>query len=60
MELPYNLVEHTMEMVNTDVRNYREMRENGVSWLNFEQVDDMMTIEEDIVDRLVINMEHVL
>jgi len=60
VELPHNLVEHTMELVNTDVRKYREMRESAGNWLNFEQLDDKIIIEEEIVgDPLVINMEHV-
>jgi len=60
VELPHNLVEHTMELVNTDVRKYREMRESAGNWLNFEQLDDKIIIEEEIMgDPLVINMEHV-
>eukprot|EP00090_Calanus_glacialis_P028409 TRINITY_DN4564_c0_g1_i3.p1 TRINITY_DN4564_c0_g1~~TRINITY_DN4564_c0_g1_i3.p1 ORF type:complete len:531 (-),score=184.89 TRINITY_DN4564_c0_g1_i3:78-1670(-) len=60
VELPHNLVEHTMELVNTDVRKYREMRESAGNWLNFEQLDDKIIVDEEIVDHLVINMEHVV
>eukprot|EP00092_Neocalanus_flemingeri_P031439 GFUD01034145.1.p1 GENE.GFUD01034145.1~~GFUD01034145.1.p1 ORF type:complete len:530 (-),score=186.64 GFUD01034145.1:707-2296(-) len=60
MDLPHNLVEHTVELVNTDVRNYREMKEKSGSWLNFEEVNDMMIVGDDIGDQLVINMEPVL
>ena len=59
VELPHIVVEHTMELVNTDVRKYREMRESAANWLNFEQLDDKIIVNEEIVDQ-VINMEHVV
>jgi len=61
MELPHNLVEHTTEQVNTDVWKYREMKESAVNWLNLEQGDGKIILEEEIVeDPLVIKMEHVV
>jgi len=61
MELPHNLVEHTTEQVNTDVWKYREMKESAVNWLNLEQGEGKIILEEEIVeDPLVIKMEHVV
>ena len=61
VELPHNLVEHTTEQVNTDLWKYREMKESAGNWLNFEQGDEKIILEEEIVeDPLVINMEHVV
>jgi len=60
VHLPYNLVEHTAEMVNTDVNNYREMKEIGATWLNFEQVEDKMIVDENVMDHLVINVGPVM
>lgn len=59
-ELPLNLVEHSVDLVNTDVRKYRERREKQTPWLNFEQVDDKIIVEdEDMDDNLVIHINPV-
>jgi len=58
VELPHNLVEHSTEQVNTDVRSYRALQESEDNWLNFQQVEnDKIIVEEEIVDPLVINIE---